>query len=443
MYKAINIAKSFIDHEYVSIIQKMGDGFIVRYFKVRRFFKTNTDDTKGFPDVILESLHEPTMDYYEGSRVHISFNRYGGTQFRYFEEEWSWKTGDYRWTNERKRSVMNNKELLRATDPFIYKRNLKSVLKNTKWKYSGLDYYKAGFMNIDDYLYTYEKHPGIELLSKIGLDNMLRDLVYQVKWQDSYYGVSVNLSKKRLGLDSETFAIAIKLNLNLDQLERFLKYKSYGHKINNQVFERIKDLDSRQFSKVIKHSKLVKAINYIEKQSKKFETEKRLALNTWVDYIGQCEYLKLNLDESIILYPRELYEKHDKYTKVIEDMKSAEIIRKVEDKHKIWSPKLDFSQGTLSIRVAATIDELKEEGGALGHCVGSYGPRVANTDSIVLLVRTKADVPFYTVQFRLDDQKVVQVQGMKRIEPTKRVSQFLEQWKSVVQGRINPVDQTA
>ncbi len=124
-------------------------------------------------------------------------------------------------------------------------------------------------------------------------------------------------------------------------------------------------------------------------------------------------------------------------------MKSAEIIKKFEDKHKIWSPQLDFTQGNLSIRVASTIDELKKEGGTLGHCVGSFGSRVANTDSIVLFVRTKADTPFYTVQFRLTDQKVIQVQGKKRIEPTKRVSHFLDQWRSVVGSRMNPVDKTA
>ena len=442
-FKAINIAKSFIDHEYTSIIQKMGDGFIVRYFKVRRFFKNYNDDTSKFPDEILESLHEPTVDYYEGSRVYISFNKSGTTQYRYFEEEWSWKTGDYRWMNERKRGGMNNKELLRTTDPFIYKRNLKPVLKNTKWKYCGLDYYKAGFMNIDDYLYTYEKYSGIELMSKIGLDNMLRDIVYQVRWRGSVSGGTINLNKKRLGLDSETLATALKLDLDLDQLERYTTYKTSGHKFGDHDFVRIKDLGAHQFGKVIGYSNFLKAINYLEKQSKKFETEKRLILNTWVDYINQCEYLKLDLEESVVLYPRELYEKHDKYTKVIEDMKSAEIIKKFEDKHKIWSPQLDFTQGNLSIRVASTIDELKKEGGTLGHCVGSFGSRVANTDSIVLFVRTKADTPFYTVQFRLTDQKVIQVQGKKRIEPTKRVSRFLDQWRSVVGSRMNPVDKTA
>ncbi|MBI9015348.1 MAG: hypothetical protein JEZ08_24150, partial [Clostridiales bacterium] len=218
MYKAINIAKSFVDHEYVSIMQKMGEGFIVRYFKVRRVFKTVNDDTSNFPDELLDTLHNPTMDYYEGSRVYISFNNHGVTQYRCFEEEWAWKTGDYRWVNERKRGGMNNKELLRASDPFFYKRNLKSVLKNTKWKYSGLDHYKGSHMNIDDYLHTYEKYPIVEMLSKIRLNNMLKDIVNQVSWYGSTFTGAVILNQKKLGLDHETLSTVINLDLDLEEL---------------------------------------------------------------------------------------------------------------------------------------------------------------------------------------------------------------------------------
>ncbi len=102
--------------------------------------------------------------------------------------------------NERAHGGMNNKELLRNTDPFIYKRNIKSVIKNTKWKYSGLDHFKGRFMNIDDYLYAYEKYQVVELISKMGLDSMLRDIVCRVRRTGGIYSKYLDMSKNDLDL---------------------------------------------------------------------------------------------------------------------------------------------------------------------------------------------------------------------------------------------------
>lgn len=428
VYKAINMAKHYEDQEIVSNIQKMAEGYIVRYFKVRRTFK-NREDTSEFPTKILSSLVYPIVGWYEGSRVYITFSKRGITQYRNFEESWCGESGDFRWVNERKRSAFNNKELLRDSNPYLYKKNLKSILKKTKWKYSGLDYYVGKYMNIDNYLYTYEKYQSIEMLSKLKLNNLLADVIQKTQWGNNNYGESLNLNKKRLGLDPDTFTKVIDMDLSCDEIKKLIYYKNQGLVLSKKEFTKIKEFNENIIGKILNYSSITKMFNYIKKQQKKLKEDKNLTLGFWKDYLDQCEYLNLNLKESVVIYPRDLLDKHNKYTVIIKKMKDEKVIRKFNEKVLKWSNKLSFKKGNLSIIVSESIDALKNEGKILGHCVGSFGPAVANTDSIVLFLRSKKNEPFYTVEYNLKNFKIVQIQGKGRMGPTKKVDKFLKSWE--------------
>lgn len=433
-YKAINQAKTYEDSEVVSIIQKMNGGFIVRYFKVKRIFKQN-QDTSNFPDLIPESLSDPLLSFYEGSRVYICFFKNGKSRYINLESQWHWKINDFRWINEINRSGFNNKLLLRDSEPFIYKKNLKGVLKDSKWKYCGLDQLKSKYMNIDDYLYAYEKYPSIEMLSKLNMSSLLSDVIRMPTWSDGFYGEYIKMGEKRLGLSKTVFKKAITMNLNLSGLKKLAYYNKANIKLSDELFSKIQDYRIDFTKKIFKYASVVRAVNYVEKHS---EHDKHLILGTWKDYINQCEYLGLNLEQSAVLYPRNLFDKHDEYTKIIQAMKNEKIIKRFSTKTKYWSNKLNYSKGKFSVKVAESIDAMKFEGESHGHCVGSYGARVASKNMIILFIRKKDDKPYFTVELNLLTLEVVQIQGKSRRSPTKQINSFIKEWQSII--RHNRMD---
>lgn len=454
MYKAINIAKSFSDHEYVSILQKMGDGFIVRYFKVRRIFKTRNDNTSNFPDELLDTLHKPEMSYYEGSRVYISFNKSGATQFRYFEEEWAWKISDYRWVNERARGGMNNKELYRATDPFLYKRNLKSVLKNTKWKYSGLGHYKGSHMNIDDYIRTYEKYPSIEMLSKLNYQTLLYQIIYRSCWWGGIGGTLI-MSEKRLGLSCEVFNRAKKLDLKIEGIEFISTLEECGRRLNDQqILWAIKNSNTETFTQLLKWITPQRIINYVEKYTDDRGDSsytgnspykyKGHFTSIWRDYLQQCEKLELDTTNDFVLFPRNLKEKHDEYTEVIKLKADEKLNQGIKVQYNKWNDLLSYQAGSLRIEVAASHEMILEEGQTLRHCVGRarYAEVMAEGKKLILFIRKK-DVPYYTVELDVEKMKVIQNRGFQNKGVNKEVKKFMNKWKVKKLMRVTNVKSKA
>jgi DNA-directed RNA polymerase subunit RPC12/RpoP len=177
IFKAINKAKYFQDSDIISIIQKMHDSmYVIRYFKVVKTYK-HGEDTSGFPETILNTLTDPQFWIWEGSREIIKIQKNGKVKWQSYELLWDYEYGCEVWRKEKKRSTFFNKELLRISKTFVYKRNLKRLIKKTRWKYSGIGHYTESHFNIGDYLSTYETYPAIEMLSKMKANVLLGEII--------------------------------------------------------------------------------------------------------------------------------------------------------------------------------------------------------------------------------------------------------------------------
>ena len=235
-YKAINKAKYYKDSDIVSIMQKMKGSketqYVIRYFKIMKIYK-HDDDTSNFPDEILNTLVNPEYCIWEGSREIITVNKNGRTKLEAVEELWDWKTSQNMWKKERKRGICFNKELLRDSIPLLYKRNLKRLLKNSKWKYSGLDHYKGSYMNIGEYLSTYEEYPVLEMLSKIGANQLIVDVIYNfTRGYGAIHGY-LDARKKFLGVSKSIFQRAVKLGLPASKIEFLVVLDERNHKLTD------------------------------------------------------------------------------------------------------------------------------------------------------------------------------------------------------------------
>ena len=77
------------------------------------------------------------------------------------------------------------------------------------------------------------------------------------------------------------------------------------------------------------------------------------------------------------------------------------------------------------LKVPGNCQEIRKEGQALGHCVGSYIPHIANRECDVYFIRKKTDPdkPFFTVDWRRG--KIVQCQGKGRIRYPQEMVEFV------------------
>jgi DNA-directed RNA polymerase subunit RPC12/RpoP len=437
-FRAINKAKSYEDTTIVSIMQKMSDGkYVIRYFKAHLKFKECSDDTSNFPDEILGKLSDPIMTYWEGSREILKIQN-GVTLYEQYEELWNYNKSQCEWRKEHKRSVFFNKELLRDSNPFLYKKNLKGIVKNTKWKYSGLDHLKQNYMNISDYIYTWERYPAIEMLSKLNYQTLLNQIIHRTTKWGGTAGI-LKMDEKRLGLSKNVLNRAIRLELEVEGIEFISTLEELGKNLTDeQIIWALENTHTETFTEILKWISPQKLINYVEKNTDPVtkrgftssSADKNHFVTTWRDYLQQCEKLELDTKSNFVLFPRNLQEKHEEYTKLIKLKKSKILDQGIKVQYDKWNELLSYQAGNLKIEVAESHKLILEEGQTLRHCVGGsrYSENMAEGKNLILFLR-KNNKPYYTIEFNTEKMKVIQNRGLKNKSPSKEVEKFINKWK--------------
>jgi len=423
-YRAINKAKYYKDTVVVSIVQRMENEpnhYVVRWFHSSLEFK-NGEDTQAFPDTILDKLINPEIRYWEGSREIIKVQKNGKTVIKAYEDMYDWNVERYRWKKERARSSFYNRILLRDYTPIIYKRNLKGVLKNTKWKYSGLDYFNGRAVSITDYLHTYEQYPAIEMLSKLNLSKLLNEIIKKTNWYGGVGGI-LKMDKKLLGLNLGT--TGIEFISTLDEIGKYVTDK--------QIRWVMKNCNPEVFTQLLRFVTPQKAINYMEKQMINIgsnEEEKRQVATTWRDYLGQCEKLELDITNDFVSFPRNLHEKHIEYSMLVQLKADESIDRGIRTQYDKWNNLLSYRSENMEIKVAESHRLVLEEGQALRHCVGGirYCKNMADGKRLILFIRNN-EQPYYTVEFDIENLKIMQNRGYKNEAPSEDVKKFVNKWK--------------
>lgn len=428
IYKAINKANRYIDTKIVSIIQKMNDGenYVVRYIEANLIFKDYEDNTENFPGLIPSKLTDPKLAYWEGSREIIKVKNEKST-YEEYEELYDWGNDRPEWKKERKRSMFFNKKLLRDSNPFIYKRNLNRLIKNSPWNYCGLNYLKKDHINITDYIYTYETYPALEMISKLNCTNLLEEIIYRYRCYGGIGGV-LRMHDKMLGLNKNVFNTFVRLNLGFRGIEFANTIREIGKNLTDEQIQwAISNSDTETFTQLLRFTTPQKIINYVEKFG---NGENKHFLTTWRDYLQQCGKLKLDIKSSCVLFPKDLEEKHKEYTRLIKLMIDEELDRGIREQYKKWNKPLAYQSGNLRIEVAGNHKLILEEGVSLKHCVGSarYSENMAKGKRLILFLRNNNE-PYYTIEFDVEELKIVQNRGIENEAPSVDVVKFINKWK--------------
>lgn len=414
-------AKHVQDWGVVAYFQKTPEGFVIRHFSVTKRYGQDYRHPELF-------IFELKRDFFDGNE----FDFYEWRVFR--------SSGKVRWCDGWIKYYPD--------DAMIYTKNLDKALKGTRYQYCALKEYALNDKELGvrpyNYLYEYRRKPYIEYLVKLGLNRLVYELCH-TQYCTNPLNSGGNSIPTILGVPKQDIHVVQELDMSMNQLSIYKKLIAMDIRMNGEEFlrfyHRYYDQTNTIF-KIMRYTTLHKAERYCEKFVNDRQDYKNI-LHTWKDYIDFCEELGYDLRNSFVLFPKKLQDSHDEAAKEVtrrreeakkdqirrEERKAKELLRKYQ-KFYPWT------EGEFCVVVPKDLFEIKEEGQALHHCVGTYTSRVANEQSIILFVRRneQMDKPFYTME--VQKGKIIQCRGYSNQNMTEEVKAFVEQYTKKVLNKI-------
>ena len=448
IFKAKGKSGYFSDQAEAIKIEKASEGIILRHFEVRKSYVTH-------------GTGEYTLSYQEDYRAVFH------EKFRFYYPVYSCLVHKYVWKEKYIDPYFHYKYHMNYTvkvyqtitqmPGMVYPCNLKNVFKGTPFEYCSLDYFVKHNRSVEFpvvyYLKTYLNFPLLEQFVKQNMFYFALECLYHLpsEWKETN---ETNI-RHLLGINSRFCSILSRYNMGMKELDVLKKMEKLNiHLSEQEIFGYCKIFESnKDFLELHQYASIRKIVNYLAKQIAKKEKGKAYQLSSdvscissdemkcyqtyirsWKDYIGWAEKLEYDLKSRYVLFPKNFKDVHDKtfreYQKQQDKMerkKQAKERRTVNQLLKKDIKLLDtkIQDKDYLLKVPENCQEIRKEGQALGHCVGSYIPHIANRECDVYFIRKKTDPdkPFFTVDWRRG--KIVQCQGKGRIRYPQEMVEFV------------------
>jgi len=293
------------------------------------------------------------------------------------------------------------------------------------WGRSPFDAYQR---SIFDYMQCYAKDRRVEMLMKLDLYELVENKMsgcsgrYNYKARNPYD--YLRIYKHRIaGLRN---ADDQKNTLKALQLER----QRGEHWTDEEVFLiRINYAYLKEINSILEHTTLKKFANHIMAYAKKEDRTEREVCSIYFDYFKTKKALGYDMNNSIYLYPKDLWRTHDETMDESEGRKLEDKIAKAEKDYPIISKRYEkakdvyfYRKGRMMIRPAMSATEIIMEGRTLHHCVGNervgYLAKCNQGKDIILVLRKvkNPDVPYVTVELD-EDGEIAQWYGVHDSKP--------------------------
>lgn len=455
------------EHAVVTYLDKLGDNrYVLRYFHSYREYSKNdqntrictyTEDTEVMRFLFDEELKEITK----------------------YDHFWCWgyqRGYDDGW----------NKRLGLGTiwtKTYLYPENLKSVMRDAKFKYCGLEVFAESGAPINplDYLISYRHAPQLEYFAKAGLTRYVYEITKSC-WNSNSFS---NAYKKKptmpineyFGFSKNEFKEIAKTN---PTCKMFGQYRSLCEHTNASIkdFKWLASLKLREenFDSYLRIAKkyLVnfrQMLKYLEAESKRAGMTINQLENYYHDYLKMAENAGYDLSHLQVLMPYQLLKRHDDLiapirahneairiqNEALRAHNEAIALEKQKEKERKQSLELKQVAGWLNQRYGCyqtseylivpptSVAELKNEGAILGHCVAAQSDYLTNHlsgEAYIFFVREKdqPNEPFFTMEYEVDTQRIKQLQGKSRSKPTEAVNAFVTTWLNQVARKVKTVE---
>ena len=428
MFLAEGRAKYILDHGQAAYFQKTDQGFVVRFFSIRKEYGRQYREPKT-------SVTELKRIFYEGDKA--------------LPYEWrSYKqSGKVYWYD--------------GLDGYAfyytacYTKNLEKILNGTPYQYCAIkqfsERYEGAKVNVPGYLWRYLSKPFIEYMVKGKLYHLVEDLT-----QSWYYSGVYNQNGKSLmeilGVTKEQFRFIQRNDMNSFELNTYKKMLSGKYREIPEDFRAFCEKYKHNVDMILtlmQYTTLHKAERYCNEkatQQHPFFAVMRL----WLDYLQFAAELQYDIKNSFVLFPKHLIKAHDNAAEELQKLREKESRKKMklqneraksllEQYRKVYS----WTDGKLSIVVPKDLFSIREEGHCLHHCVAGYTQDVADGKTIILFVRRNSNLekPFYTMEVK--NGKIMQCQGFGHCEETEEVKRFVNAYKKKVLNKLKLMDLAA
>lgn len=301
----------------------------------------------------------------------------------------------------------------------VYEDNIEDVFTKSCMKYLYVnDFAERHEFTAYDYIRFINlglKYPSIEMLLKSGFETLVINKIGErtgggcVNWRGK------NL-KKILRLPMRHIRRIREYDPDFDELKTFQGLSEKDKQLPWNVVQKITEIrngfhvkEMQQYTDIVKWSRWA-AKDHIREYD-------------WLDYIRDCEKLGLDTRKNSVLFPDDFHNLHQRLAMQIEENENAEKTEKIKRIAEKYH--MDFETDTLKLIIADSQIVLNSESSALGHCVKTYGDKVAEGKTLIFFIRKKSapEVPYYTLEIR-PDGKFVQCRGKYNCGMTEDVEEF-------------------
>lgn len=338
-------------------------------------------------------------------------------------------------------------------------------MKDTMFQYSALKEYASEIRNVNivRYLEQYQQTPQIEVLIKMGLFGIAKEMVDNC--QDIVSDASAERPDTFLGIRKERVHQLIVSRGDIKLLRAMKTEKRLQQAWTEKQIEHLAEtgLRTEQVETAIKYMGIQKILNRIEKYAgcaygtKCVEAENRIraTANTYMDYINMRLALGYDMNNTVYQQPRNLVEAHNQI--VLESNKEEMDIRIREVEQKYPSIRAIYRElrkiyfyedDTYLIRPARSAGEIVREGRLLHHCVGgdNYLGKHNRRESYILMLRfkDKAEEPYITVEISSNNPKIRQWYGTNDRKPdAKNMQKWLNDYLKQLKEKREMLAKTA
>lgn len=453
-YKARGKCGLIRDERWASYVEPRTNGFLWRsFFVVRRYEKDKYPNYE-------QSVFEETRRFYEFKNGKLESDNYEYTGYR--------QSGKIRWCHSEGKII--------SSKTTLYYKNLPEIWKDTPLKYSALEILSKNNPGVaimyEEGMEEFLIHPFVEWLIKMGLNDLTKYIFESYGYENvvNYYGKTIY---DILKLNKVNTRILQQLDggwkiLRLLQVSQEIGFTFKPEEL--QKYYETFECNTELLKQVNRRTSLHKIVKYIAKESQQYpigdracrwsysynrynerediriERKQNMA-HDWLEYLGWCEALGYDLDNMFIYMPRNFKVVHDRTAREYQEFmdkkavkekkrREREAKRKMEQAKKamaeIFSKNADVKDAFaikgkgLILRVPQNAEEIKAEGAALHHCVGTYVEQVARGQTMILFIRkaTEPDKPYYTLEWK--NNRVVQCRGSHNKDMTSEVKGFVE-----------------
>lgn len=453
------------DERWFAYIDPTENGFVFRYFNATRVLRKMEYSSGNWTRESISELCRVIYTFPKGKPKYTSY-------------EWGIykQRGNQRWCPDQGK--------YNCMECVLYPGNLPQAWGHTPMRYSGLEYLSTNAPGMvcryEDAIEAYIKHPKLEWICKMGLNNLASNLINRGHGQVGKVNLDADTIYRILGLNKVDTRILQEIDGNTYHLRLLQVAESIGIQFKPgqlvefyDTFECNTDLLKQAGRKVTLH----KIVKYIDKESEGYPLEngdgqccrmaygyehghndpaverKRNVAKDWLEYLGWCKELKYDTENMFIYMPKNFKAVHDRTAeeyKALQDRKAAEEMRRkeaaakkaMEEARKALAEILRQNEGMdafsikgkgLVLVVPKDWDEIRKEGEALHHCVGTYVDKVAKGETMILFVRKmdEPDIPYFTLEYK--GSKVAQCRGIHNCGMPKDVEAFVAAFEQRMQ----------